>query len=392
MFCPSCAAPATEGQRFCSTCGASLTLVAAQPPLVQQQTVQHAAVPPPTTLTSAPFLPPPLTDATTALTVVEQTQWDPGAAGAWPTANTDQTQALAVGTPFAITPLLVMADITGLLVIVAAFVKLFTIQSDTFAFLNESKTVSEVFSNFTVAAVIGAIVVIGGAVLGATGRRFGTGLAGGAGLSIAGIAMLGIAFVIGQFEGAEFAALSAGDSGTVTFTREPGFWILAVAALAGLVVFALSLREAGADGRAKLASGAGLLGAAGAIAVMVGPLVPVDGASFGDNFTLANAPPALLYLRLGSLVLIAICGVVGFLNRRVWGIGLALGGISIALWQWFTTQASQGTTPVGIGAFNPGADDRTPHIVTTLGLAAMVVAAVVALVMAAQSRTAETPS
>jgi len=328
--------------------------------------------------------------------VVEQTtpgpyaapgSWNPVAGGAWPVTITDQSPAVPVTTPFRATPLFVASTIAGALGVLASFLELFTIASDS-AGSNSTVKVSDLFTNATISLVIAAAILVVGSAVGATGRRIGSGLAGGAGLALTGFAMLFVAVVVAAFDSAERQAREASSADTLTLTRELGFWVLVAAGVAGVVAFVLSLRDSAPDGRAPLSQGVGALGVLGTGAVMFGPLIPGNGSSFSDNFSLDALPPAFLYLRLASLLLIGVCGIVGFLNRRRWGIGLALGGICIALWQWFTTFTEQGDSPAGIAFNNLGGSDNKPHVVTTVGIIVMVVAAVASLVMAGQQRSA----
>jgi len=150
--------------------------------------------------------------------------------------------------------------------------------------------------------------------------------------------------------------------------------------------FGLSLAAAGRDGRGGLNPAIGVLGALGTLAVVVGPLIPMHGAGFGDNFSNDFIPPATLLLRLAVVVLIGVGGLVGFLANRRWGIGLAFGSISIALWQWATALGESGDIPLGIAGGNPGATDYAPHVVTTIGLIVMLLAIVGGLVSMSQQR------
>lgn len=119
---------------------------------------------------------------------------------------------------------------------------------------------------------------------------------------------------------------------------------------------------------------------------MIGPLIPMNGAAFGDNFSNDFIPPASLYLRLAVLVLIGLGGLIGFLANRRWGYGMALGAISVGAIQWATAIAESGDYPLGIAGGNVGATDYTPHLVTTIGVIVMLLAGAVGLLAAAQQR------
>jgi hypothetical protein len=115
--------------------------------------------------------------------------------------------------------------------------------------------------------------------------------------------------------------------------------------------------------------------------VVVGTLIPMEGAQFADQFANDFTPPATLLLRLLVLVLIAVGGFTGFVNSRRWGLGLALGTISIGVWQWATAITESGDIPLGIAGGNLGAPDFAPHILTSVGVVVMVLCAVVGLLI-----------
>jgi hypothetical protein len=292
--------------------------------------------------------------------------------------------------PFRFTPLLAVAAVAAVLAVAAAFVDLASIDITGDVVLSHVFKLNDFASNLTVGAIIAAVLLVGGAALGATGRRIGSGLAGGAGLALAGMMGMVIGQVTWWFDSQEVALLEGGGSFTLTTTQEIGFWLAAVAAVLGLLAFALSVMSAGKDRFPAINPAIGVLGALGTLAVVVGPLIPMNGAGLGDNFSNELIPPATLYLRLAVLVLIGVGGLVGFLANRRWGIGVALGAISIGTWQWVSAIGEVGDLPLGIAGGNPGANptDFAPHIVTTVGVVVMLLAAVLGLVAAAQQRNA----
>jgi hypothetical protein len=117
-----------------------------------------------------------------------------------------------------------------------------------------------------------------------------------------------------------------------------------------------------------------------------GPLVPVGQAPFSDNFRSPSAaidlPTAYFAGRLGQLVLVLLAGVVGMLVVRTYGLGLAAGGLSVAVWMWASSLGEYGSRPIGLADRNPGAPDTVPHAVTTVGAALSVVLLLVAAAMA----------
>jgi hypothetical protein len=402
MFCPSCGAAAQPSQKFCTECGAAIASAAA---------ATSATLPPPHLNPPTPPVTPPQTPATgvyeptAALTVVEQTSPTGYAnAAAWNTAEQqwpaggEHTGELPLASgagaqPFRITPLVAVSALAAVLAVAAAFVDVASFEvTGGPAPIAQKFALNDFASNLTVGAIIAAVLLIGGSALGATGRRIGTGLAGGAGLALAGMFGMVIGQVTGLFDAQEVSLLSTGGSFTLTTTQEIGFWLAVVAAVLGGVAFCLSFMGGTADGRPPLMPAIGLLGSLGTLAVVVGPLIPGDGAGFGDNFSNTFIPPATLYLRLLVLVLIGIGGLVGFLANRRWGIGVALGAISIGAWQWITAITESGDLPISIAGGNPGgvdiADPFAPHIVTTIGVVVMLLAGAVGLVVAGQQRNA----
>lgn len=385
MFCPSCGASVQSGQKFCTSCGTALT----------GATVPTAAAPPaqedsnPTPPMGNP-LPPPSTTTTAPVTTVlaslpaDQTGYHPGpawdAVGDWQPAMAPATQ------PFRITPLVAIASLAAVLAVASAFVTVAGIEiidqtgtaTETLFKLNDFST------NLTVGAIVAAILLIGGAALGATGHRVGSGLAGGAGLALAGMMGMMVGQVTHLFDQNEFNLLSSGGSFTLTTTRDIGFWLAIVSALLGAAAFVLSFESSGYDGQPPIHAAFGAVGLLGTAMAVIGPMIPMNDYPFGDQFSNDFVPPATLLLRHLVFVLIAVGGVIGFTRNRRWGLGMALGAISVATWQLLTAMTESGDKPFSYGGGNPGALDYSPHIVTILGIAAMVVAAAGGLVMAAQ--------
>ncbi|HNJ97429.1 MAG TPA: zinc ribbon domain-containing protein [Ilumatobacteraceae bacterium] len=442
MFCPSCGAAVKSGQRFCTSCGIALVdtsvhqTTEALPtltPLAPQAAAPAATptLPPPTMpaappaasptlpLSTVPAAASPFTPAgaaeTTALTVVEQTAhtatadvWAAADAAtgqlpstvpsplmptsAWPvvdgpdTDSIDITNDLAAGPQaFRLTPLVGVAAVAAVLAVATAFLDVATIEvSGDTAGLSTYK-LNDFASNYTVGAIIAAVLMVGGAAIGATGRRFGTGLAGGAGLALAGMMSFMIGQVIAWFDASEVGLMQGGGAFTLTTTQEIGFWLAVTAAVLGVVAFVLSLSDKGDDGRAQVPEVVTILGAVATLLVVVGSLIPGKGAEFADQFANDFTPPATLLLRLLVFVLIAVGGIVGFVAGRRWGLGMALGAISVGVWQWITALTESGDFPFGIGGGNYGATDYTPHVITTVGVALMLLAIVGGLLMKPRS-------
>jgi len=329
---------------------------------------------------------------TTAFTVVEQTTpgttlYDTPAAGV---ATGEVMVHDQYGVPddgFRITPLLAVAALAGVLGVASGFVGVLPVAVTDTATGSRIGSVAyklnDLGTSHLVGAIIGLVLLVAGGAMGAMGRRVGSGLAGGTGLALAGMLANACGIAIATADAALFTVLPGQ---TVTSTFELGFFLAIGAASLGGVAFILSLREMGADGQPAVPPAIGVLGALGALAVVVGTLLPGDLAEFGDNFGVEFLPPATTWLRLLVLVLIAVGGFVGFLANRRWGLGMALGSISVGTWMWGTALTEAGDIPIGIAGGNIGALDVQPHLITTIGVVVMVVAGVVGLIAAAQQR------
>ncbi len=247
------------------------------------------------------------------------------------------------------------------------------------------QSLDELGSNLGLAGFIGAAVMVLGALLACFGLRWGAGLAGGAGLALAGWAGLAIGLAELPIAIAESITRTSSVQFTLTVTRDLGWWLIVGVGVVGLIVFFASLRSIGAGGRPALNP---LIAAVTAVAMVVlafGPLVPVD-AVFADNFRsidpTRDLPTAFFAGRLGQVALIALAGVVGMLIVRSYGLGLAAGGLSVPLWLWITSLGQIGSNPVGIADRNPGAVSTVPHAVTNVGMVASLALLVVAAALA----------
>lgn len=439
MFCPSCGTAVKTGQRFCTSCGIALvdtsvhqttealpTLTPLAPQPAAPAATPTAAPLPPPSLPAAPpaasptlpisTVPDPAVAETTALTVVEQTAhsataevWAAADAAtgrlattapaplmptsAWPVVDGDDatdtldiTNDLAAGPqPFRLTPLVGVATIAAVLAVATAFVDVATTEVSGDTTWTLTYKLNDFASNYTVGAIIAAVLMVAGAALGATGRRFGTGLAGGAGLALAGMMSFMIGQVIAWFDASEVGLMQGGGAFTLTTTQEIGFWLAVTAAVLGVVAFVLSLSGRGNDGHPQVSEVFTVVGAVATLLVIVGCLIPGKGTEFADQFANDFTPPATLLLRLLVFVLIGVGGIVGFVSGRRWGLGMALGAISIGVWQWITALTESGDFPFGIGGGNYGASDYSPHIITTVGVVLMVLAIVGGLVVKPRS-------
>jgi hypothetical protein len=232
-------------------------------------------------------------------------------------------------------------------------------------------------SNLGLAGFIGAAVMVLGAFLACFGLRWGAGLAGGAGLALAGWAGLSIGLAELPIAVAQSITRTSSVEFTLRVTRDVGWWLLVGVGVIGFVVFLASLRSVASAGKAALNPIAAAVTALAMVVLAFGPLVPVNTAIFADNFRSVDPnrdlPAAFFAGRLGQVALIALAGVVGMLIVRSYGIGLAAGGISVSIWLWVASIAEIGSNPVGIAERNPGATSTVPHAVTTVGMVAALV-------------------
>ncbi len=385
MFCSTCGATTQPGQKFCAECGTpTSTATFAAPPS-----------PPPPPAPTTPASTPATASITTPLSVVEQTvptyqptpnAWDPGLGGAWQVHHTDEqpyapgsghTGELPIVDP-AVAPTSSAAAVVVLAVLAAAatvagvLLDNFTIATDT---NDQAFKLDDIVFNVRTALVVAALVLVVGAAFAAASRREGVGLAGGAGLAVASISALAVGWELAFLQ-----AFRDGLLGTGRFTNEVGFYVLVGAGALGVITFLVSLGAAGYDGGLPVNPMVTALGTTSAIALALGPLIPINGTAFGDNFTSsASAATVFVWCRVGALAVLLLAGVVGFLNRRRWGLSLALGAgiVTGALWLGSLRHELSASAAVnaGVGFANPGSFDGKPHIVTTLGLIGVLLAA-----------------
>jgi hypothetical protein len=245
-----------------------------------------------------------------------------------------------------------------------------------------ARTLEDLGSDLGLAGFVGAGVMVIGSLLACFGLRWGAGLAGGAGLALAGWAGLTIGLAELPIAIAESITRTSSIEFTLRVTRDLGWWLVAGVGVIGVVVFLASLRSIGDGGRPALNPLVAAITAVAMVVLAVGPLVPVGGAVFADNFRSVDPtrdlPAAFFAGRLGQVGLIALAGVAGMLIVRSYGLGLAAGGISVPLWLWIASLGQIGPNPVGIADRNPGSSDTVPHAVTTVGMVATIVLLVLA--------------
>ncbi len=251
------------------------------------------------------------------------------------------------------------------------------------------RTLEDFGTNLQVAGFVGATVMLIGGLLSCFGSRSGAGIAGGAGLALAGWSAMTIGLVEVPIHNAEGITRNSGadiNGFTLAITRDLGWFLILAIGILGLTAFVTTLRMAGSAGRPGLNPWVAALGALGATILAVGPLIPLSEATFDLNLGFVGLPRAFFAGRLVLLGLVAFSGVVGFLSVRTYGLGLAGGGLSIATWLWATSLADVGDSPVGIAVGNLGTVDTSPHAVTTVGLALALVMLLVASALAIVDR------
>jgi hypothetical protein len=243
-------------------------------------------------------------------------------------------------------------------------------------------------SNLAFAGFVGAAVLVIGSLLACFGLRWGAGLAGGAGLALVGWAGLSLGLAELPIAVAESITRTstAPEPFTLRITRDIGWWLIAGLGAIGLIVFLASMRWIGAGRRVALNPMVAALTAVAIVVLAFGPLVPVGTAEFADNFRstdpLNDLPWAFYAGRLAQVGLVLLAGVVGMLIVRSYGLGLAVGAVSVSVWLWASSFSEVGPRPIGIADRNPGATSTIPHAVTTGGMVATLALLLVASVLA----------
>ena len=414
MQCHSCGTDVRDGQKFCMECGASLRGVAditGEVPIVTATPVEDeptrpiAAVPPPPPPGPAPSddatsrlpiltgavvatsAPPREQTVTNELRVVEATTAPVAITGPLPAAYQPPPMQDAARVPatrerrrFRLRVLLVLALFAAGATIVGVLSTVVEIDPAPDN-LTPRYVVNDFGTNNSVAGLIAAGTMLAGALVWCFGYRWGAGLAGGAGAATAGW----VALLIGLAEW----QIATGEAGAppASISRDIGYWSLLAAGALGVLVLLGSLARSGRDRRSGLDPWIAALGAVSFVIAAGGPLIPEGTADWSGNFnsdTLAVDLPTLFFVGRGvQLGLLALCGVVGFLLVRRYGLGLAIGSAAAAGWMLATAATEQTASPIGPGYANPGAGiDLQPHAVTIVGFALAGFFALVAVVMA----------
>jgi len=235
-------------------------------------------------------------------------------------------------------------------------------------------------TNFQVGFVIAGVLMLVGALMLRQGPlehrgRFGAGLVGGAGLALVPFAvfMWASADAVADRALAQAASIATAGAGGQIFESKlgAGFFVLVVAAVLGVIALAVASRYALNDGREPLNTSACVGGALACLAAAAGQLIPERGARFTDNFFNDFNSAQTVFSRVGMIAVVALGGAVGFLLASRFGLGLAVGAVSLHVWQWLSSVLGAGAYPAPPALGNPGNISGTPHIVTTIGLVAV---------------------
>ncbi|MFM2181882.1 MAG: hypothetical protein RJB61_176 [Actinomycetota bacterium] len=373
--------------------GAAVPVVADPTPQFIGFDSKGEPVPPPPMTVGEPILS--ATVATEPVPVVEQTPADEWlAATAEQSAVTARSGSTAVlptvdDHRFRLTTLLVLAVLTGVVAVSAGVLDVVSFLVTGTDSAASTLVMDDLSSNHLIGIGIGVFLLLVGAVIGATGRRSGAGLAGGASLALAGLMVNAVGLGVDALDEVEVRYLAT-PGNTITSTREIGFFLaIGAAGLAGLA-FAASLGAARGGGRPRIALV--LLGILATGAAAAGPLVPLHDAVWLDNWAQEGVPDATLWLRLATLALLLVAGITAFSIGGRFGGAMALGAVSIGVFQSITSYLEIGDLPLGLANGNFFAPDGglevEPHLVTLAGLMAVVLLAVVTIMVPTRRRAA----
>ncbi len=297
-------------------------------------------------------------------------------------------------THFRFNLILFVALLAGIISLVAVFADVISITSDSRLvqtddtpadFRTGTWIVDDLADNLSIASLIAILAMVAGGVASGFRWRWGSGLAGGAGLAMAGLAALTVGLAQFPIDTARaFARVPTEDPFVLTITRDLGYWLLIAAGALGIVLFFASINDAMGDRRPGLNPWIAALGALAVVVAAAGPLLPENQAIFSDNWYLIEGPgeasALLLVGRLVQIGLFVVGGVVGFLSVRRWGLGLAVGATLPGIWLVISTLFELTDDPVGLGWQNRGAVDMHVHGVTIIGTSAVLAMLVLAVI------------
>ena len=180
--------------------------------------------------------------------------------------------------------------------------------------------------------------------------------------------------------------IAAAEAGAAPTAPDVGYWALVVAGGLGVLVLARLARPRRPRRPAGLDPWIAALGAVSFLIAAGGPLIPRGhGRLVGQLPATRSASTCRRCSSSGAACSSGcspLCGVVGFLLVRRYGLGLAVGGAIAAGWLLATAATDQ--TPARSGPATPtrGSLDLEPARVTIVGFALVGFFALVAVVMA----------
>src|SRR5262245_55676159 len=284
MVCHECGKGVEPDQRFCSSCGASLRgvtdvtqRVPAGPVAAPTEATEEWAADNPvwastgsvprTTSAAAPdgqrssldSVP----DATATSRANDADVWamtsetygtepavvvDPVSTAEIPTYAASQQPAR-----FRINAVMVCGVLAAIVALLGTFTTAVEISSDTTltptatapaGFRTGTWVLDDLADNMSIAMLIAAVLLVVGGIAAGFRWRWGSGLAGGAGLALAGL--VGLAVGLAQFPidaARDFAAIPNEQQFVLTITRDVGYWLLIAAAALGMLVFFASIND-----------------------------------------------------------------------------------------------------------------------------------------------------
>ena len=407
MGCPSCGSDVAENQKFCHECGAALGVAQPTAPTGTSDELPAPTEPllltePPTLEVAAPLIEPlsdaddvteptfiigggsirPASTLDTTTSTPSTTSTPPTSSTATPTAempaifdgSNDLAEYPPPREPFRVRVVFILSLFGAIAVLMAVVADVVDIRTTRPAagIATGPRTLADLGGDLGPAAFAGAAVMVLGGLLACFGIRWGAGLAGGAGLALAGWAGLSIGLAEVPIAIAESITRTSTEEFTLRVTRDIGWWLIVGVGVLGILVFVASLRSAGTGGHRALNPLVAAVTAVASVILGFGPLIPVGDATFADNFRSPDPnfdlPTAFFAGRLGQVGLIVCAGVVGMLIVRNYGLGLAAGATSVAVVLWVASLAELGSRPIGIADRNPGATTTIPHAVTSVGM------------------------
>jgi hypothetical protein len=418
MVCWSCGVPTRSGQRFCNSCGVALAGLDGGLSLDETPTDQVpvvGAAPTPDDLDQ--FF------DTTEFQVVEQMPATAERIGRLaaedptPPHGTPITSEFAldrservdelvdlghfdqVGLSVGLRLLIVaLAAVTAVVVAAASTLTVLTMDTSGFVDLHLALDANGFSSNAMVAGLVAVALLLVGAVAAARGHRFAVGLIGGTAAGAAGLMLWVIGQAVTLVDSAKHVLAARGGVYRLHLVLDIGFFMAVAAAVLGGACVLVSVFAARDPHEVRVHPAIGALGALGSMVLAVGVLLPTKSGRLADNFSSAHpiagaafrksqllllfhvdyqpVPPIATWFRVLLIVVLLVCGVAGFLVASRWGLGLALGSVSVSVWLWITSMFAIGDLPYGIGGGNAGSSGHPPHVAVTVGLAVVAIGAI----------------